>query len=86
MPLPATSNLPTRRSAAPVKAPRSWPKSSLSRSSAGRAVQLIGTKGASLPGPLRWIAFAVSSFPVPLSPRIRTGVSLGVAVTAPMVL
>ncbi|MNR10870.1 hypothetical protein D3C85_1271420 [compost metagenome] len=43
----ASSKRPARLVMAPVKAPFSWPKSSLSSSSAGMAPQLTGTKGAS---------------------------------------
>ena len=49
----ACSNLPIRVVAAPVKAPFSWPKSSLSRSSAGSAAQLTLTKGLSRRGDAR---------------------------------
>ena len=45
MPVSACSNLPIRVVAAPVNAPRSWPKSSLSSSSAGSAAQLTLTNG-----------------------------------------
>ena len=45
MPRCACSNLPVWRWAAPVKEPFSWPKSSLSISSAGTAAQLSVTKG-----------------------------------------
>ena len=45
VPVWACSNLPMRVVAAPVKAPFSWPKSSLSRSSAGSAAQLTFTNG-----------------------------------------
>ncbi len=41
----ASSNRPSRRSAAPVKAPFSWPNSSLSSSVSGRAAQLTVTNG-----------------------------------------
>ena len=43
----ACSKRPLRVSSAPVNAPFSWPKSSLSISSAGMAPQLIATKGPS---------------------------------------
>ena len=55
-----------------MKAPRLWPNNSDSRSVSGKAVQLTGTKGSVPKGELRWIALAISSFPVPLSPRITT--------------
>ena len=60
---------------APVKAPRSWPKSSLSSSSAGMAPQLTGTNGRPARGDESWIARATSSLPVPDSPRISTVLS-----------
>src|SRR5207342_897209 len=47
VPPSASSNLPRRRATAPVKAPRSWPKSSDSISSSGTAAQLTSTKGPS---------------------------------------
>src|SRR3954470_12726446 len=40
----ASSNLPTRRATAPVKAPFSWPNSSLSSRCSGMAAQLTATK------------------------------------------
>ena len=72
----ASSKRPARSFMALVNAPFSWPKSSLSRSSSGIAPQLIGTKGRFLRALLKWIAFAISSFPVPLSPRISTVLSV----------
>jgi hypothetical protein len=53
---------------APVKAPRSYPKSSLSSSESGSAAQFSETKCCSARGPFSWIARAISSLPVPLSP------------------
>ena len=46
MPRSASSKQPARRSVAPVKAPFSWPKISLSSSVSGIAAQLIATNGA----------------------------------------
>ena len=40
----ASSKSPVRSRSAPVKAPRAWPKSSLSSSVSGKAAQLIATK------------------------------------------
>ena len=40
----------------------------------GRAVNR--NKGCIFPGPSRWISLATSSFPVPLSPVIRTGLGI----------
>ena len=45
VPPSADSNLPLWRARAPVKAPASWPKSSLSRMPSGRAPQLTTTIG-----------------------------------------
>ena len=76
MPVSACSNLPMRVVAAPVKAPFSWPNSSLSSSSAGSAAQFTFTNGRSLRGERWWMARATSSLPTPLSPRISTVTSL----------
>ena len=84
VPPAASRKRPLRVCTAPVNAPRSWPKSSLSSSSRGMAAVLMATKGPSARGPALWIARATSSFPVPLSPVISTGTSL--AATRPMVL
>ena len=46
VPLSAASKSPTRALTAPVKAPRTWPKSSLSTRSTGMAEQLTATKRA----------------------------------------
>ena len=51
VPLPPSSSRPSLRSTAPVNAPRSWPKSSLSTSCGGRLAQSIFRKGASRRGP-----------------------------------
>ena len=45
------SNLPMRRRSAPVKAPFSWPNSSLSSRVSGMAAQLRARKGALAAGP-----------------------------------
>ena len=45
VPSSATSNLPGLVAVAPVKAPFSWPKSSLSSSVSTMAEQLMPTKG-----------------------------------------
>ena len=76
VPPSARSNQPRRASTAPVNAPRSWPKSCESISSGGIAPQFTRSNG-----PLRrderlWIARAISSLPVPVSPKISTGASL----------
>ena len=72
MPRCASSNLPSFRETAPVKAPFSWPKSSDSMSVSEIAATFTGTNGSSRRGPCRWIARATSSFPVPLSPAMST--------------
>ena len=56
---------------APVKAPRTCPKSSDSIKPSERAAQLTATKFFFARGLFVWIARATSSLPVPLSPRIR---------------
>ena len=56
-----------------MKAPRSWPNSSLSIRFSGSAAQLIGTKGKALREECSCSARASSSFPVPVSPSTSTG-------------
>ncbi|MNV50666.1 hypothetical protein D3C71_1426860 [compost metagenome] len=78
----ANSNLPIRRFCAPVKAPGSWPNSSLSTTDSASAPALIATNG-----PLRRLdkscsARATTSLPAPVSPRINT--SALVAANAPI--
>ena len=69
---PARSG-PARRASAPVKAPFSWPNSSLSSSSRLIAAQFTATNGRAAPrGCGSWSACATSSLPVPISPRIST--------------
>ena len=68
VPLFADSMRPMRRSIAPVKAPFSWPKSSLSIRSLEIAPQFTAMKGPAQRGERSWIARATSSLPVPLSP------------------
>ena len=72
----ANSNLPSLRFCAPVNAPFSKPNSSLSSSSEGSAAQLTFTNGLSWRLERRWSVRATSSLPVPLSPRIRTVMSV----------
>jgi hypothetical protein len=71
VPPEASSNLPSRWST-PVATPRSMPKSSLSSKLSGTAAQLIAMKGPSHLVEPACRSFAASSFPVPLSPRIKT--------------
>src|ERR1035441_3303708 len=73
----AISKRPDREATAPVKAPRSWPKSSDSASVSVSAELFTATNGPSRRELLRWIASATSSFPVPLSPVTRTVASVG---------
>ena len=75
MPLSAWMNRPSRDCLASVKAPRAWPKSSLSSRFCGTAAQLMAMKGPSLRTLVRWSARATSSLPVPLSPVISTEAS-----------
>src|SRR5882762_5584637 len=72
VPSSACSKRPRRRACAPVKAPRSWPKSSDSRRSFGIAAVFIAMNGLSARGLWRCNARATSSLPVPDSPVIRT--------------
>jgi hypothetical protein len=51
VPPSARSKRPTRFATAPVKAPFSWPNSSVSRRCSGIAAQFTGTKGPLPPGP-----------------------------------
>ncbi len=69
----ACSILPWTVRTAPVKAPFSWPNSSLSSRFSGMAAQLIATKGLFARGPRSCSARASASLPVPLSPRMSTG-------------
>ncbi len=71
----ASSKRPFRARTAPVNAPASWPKSSLSSKLSVRAPQLTETRGPFARGLAAWIAWAISSFPVPVSPSSRTGAS-----------
>ena len=73
----ACSKKPRLRPCAPVNAPRSWPKSSLSISSRGIAAQFTRTNGSSRRGLKRWIARLTSSLPVPLSPVMSTLARVG---------
>ena len=77
MPPLAYSNRPMRSRSAPVNAPLTWPKSSLSSTFSLSAAQLSGTNGLFLRGLLMWMALATSSLPVPLSPVISTVAYVG---------
>jgi hypothetical protein len=76
LPPSASSKRPSLRLSAPVKAPRSWPNSSLSTSPAEIAPQLTLTKGRSRRLLWLWMARATSSLPVPVSPKISTVLSV----------
>ncbi len=77
VPLLACSNLPSLRSVAPVKEPFSWPKSSLSSKLSAKAAQFIVQNGRLWRSLLKWMAWATSSLPTPLSPRISTVALVG---------
>ena len=63
---------------APVKAPFTWPKSSLSSSPSGMARAVDGDEGAGRrAAERRWISRATSSLPVPVSPWMSTVTSVG---------
>ncbi len=79
VPPAARSNRPGFWRSAPVKAPRSWPNSSLSTRPSGNAPQLTRMNGPSARLEWRWSASATSSLPVPLSPTIKTGASVAAA-------
>ena len=72
VPWSATSNNPRRFWFAPVKAPLTYPKSSLSSRVSGNAPQLTETKASAARGEQVCTARATSSLPVPLSQKIRT--------------
>jgi len=77
VPLCARSNRPRFFESAPVKAPFSWPNSSLSISVSGIAPQLTLIKGPSLRWEDLWMALAITSLPAPVSPIKRTGLESG---------
>ena len=72
VPPSACSKRPRRIAWAPVKAPRSWPKSSLSSRSLGIAAVLIAMNAFGARGLWRCSARATNSLPVPDSPLIST--------------
>ena len=77
MPSCAASNSPCLKRSAPVNAPFSCPNSSLSKSVSVKAAQFTGMNGFRARGLLLWIARATSSFPVPVSPVIKTVALVG---------
>jgi hypothetical protein len=68
----AASTRPGRVACAPVKAPFSWPKSSLSNSVSGRLAQSTTTSGRAARALASCSARATSSLPVPDSPSSST--------------
>ena len=68
VPPSACSKRPAWRSRAPVNAPRSKPKSSLSMRDPGSTAQLTLTKGALRLADICWIVVATTSLPQPDSP------------------
>ena len=77
VPPSANSKRPIRLASAPVKEPFSWPNNSLSTRLAGIAPQLTRTSGLALRGLRSCTARAMSSFPVPVSPKSKTVESVG---------
>ena len=74
MPPSASRNRPSRSRTAPVKAPATCPKSSLSKRLSLTAPQATSTKrpcGPPAALPISWMARASRDFPVPVSPVIR---------------
>ena len=72
MPVWAASKRPVRLSIAPVNAPRTCPNSSLSSRFSASAPQLTRMNGPLPRGLSRWIALAINSLPVPVSPSSST--------------
>ena len=77
VPPSASSNRPTRSARASVKAPRTWPNSSLSNTVSETPPAFTVTIGRAARGDSAWIACATSPLPVPFSPVIRTFASDG---------
>ena len=77
VPPSASSILPGVVFTAPVKAPFSWPNSSLSSRFSGIAAQLIATKEPSLRTLESWTPRASSSLPAPLAPSSITDTLVG---------
>ncbi len=79
VPPSAAAKRPSASPTAPVKAPRLWPKSVDSSSAGARAPQLTAMKGRSLRRLRAWRYRAKTSLPVPDSPVMRMGTSVGAA-------
>ena len=77
VPPSASSKRPTRSVLASVKAPRTWPKSSLSNTVAARPPTLTVTSGLPARGEQACSSRATSPLPVPFSPVISTLASEG---------
>ena len=75
--LSARSKRPLLSERAPVKSPFSCPKSSLSIRDSGTAPQLTVMRGPPLRPERLWMALAMISLPVPVSPIRRTGLDKG---------
>ena len=80
VPPSACSNSPRFCWRASVKAPRSWPNSSLSSSVSGIAEQVMFTNGRLARSLLKCSTLAARSLPVPLSP-VSSTVDAGLAAT-----
>ncbi len=76
VPPSAAAMRPRRAELAPVNAPRTWPKSSLSSSASGMAPQFTGTRARPARGLRSWMRRANTSLPTPVSPVMRTVASL----------
>ena len=79
VPPSASSKRPSLRPIAPVNEPRSCPNSSLSSRVSVSAAQLTRMKGLSRRCDSSCSACAISSLPVPDSPRIKTVARVGAA-------
>src|SRR5207244_9852312 len=75
VPWSANSNSPGLVASAPLKAPFSYPNSSLSTRCSGRAAQFTSTNALLQRRECSWMVRATSSFPLPVSPTIRTAAS-----------
>ena len=73
----ASSKRPTRSTLASVKAPRTWPKSSLSKTPSAMPPAFTVTIGRLARGDTAWSACATRLLPVPFSPVMRTLASEG---------
>ncbi len=77
VPPSANSKRPARRCIAPVKDPFSWPNNSEEISPGASAAQFTLTKARPDLCDRLWMARAISSLPVPVSPEINTVESVG---------